>query len=55
MQKTLQLQLDRRNKDHWKGQSCAILDLLVVGPPSFKFRFFLFLLSLKLFVCNKVT
>ena len=50
-EKTLQLQLDRRNKDHWKGQSCAILDLLVVDPPSFKFFFFCFL-CLELFVCN---
>ena len=46
MEKRSQLQLDRKIKDNWKAQSCAILDLLIVDPPSFK---------LWLFVCNKMT
>ena len=43
------------NKDYWKGRSCVILDFLIVDPPSFKFCLVLFLLCLKLFVCNKIT
>ena len=40
---------------NWKGQSCAILDFLIVDSPSFKFWLFLFLLCLELSVCNKMT